>query len=131
MDDMIRYGHRIGLVTTPLLLALAVGSACIGENDVTGGNDDDPLATFGTVVVAATTTGSNQDPDGYVASLDEGLVQPLEVNGSVTFSAVRTGSHAVHLDGVAFNCTTTPTSPVYVTLSAGSTVTTTYAVTCS
>jgi hypothetical protein len=126
---MIRYSHRIGLFAMTLV-ALAAGSACIGEHDITG-DDGDDLELSGTIVVAVTTVGSNPDPDGYTASLDEGAVQTLEVNGSVTFSGARTGSHAVHLDGVAFNCLPTPSSPVIVTLTPESTVTTTFTVTCS
>jgi hypothetical protein len=126
---MIRYGNGVGLLAMTLV-ALGAGSACIGEHDVTG-DDGNDLELSGTIVVAVNTTGSNPDPDGYTASLDEGLVQALEVNGSVTFAGVRTGSHAVHLDGVAINCVPTPSSPVIVTLSPDNTVTTSFTVTCS
>jgi hypothetical protein len=127
---MIRYGNRVGLLAMTLV-ALGAGSACIGEHDVTGPQEGDDMGLSGTIVIAVNTTGSNPDPDGYTASLDEALVQPLEVNGSVTFSGVRTGSHAVHLDGVATNCVPAPSSPVFVTLVAESTVSTSFTVTCS
>ena len=127
---MIRYGQRVELLAMTLV-ALGAGSACIGEHDVTGDVDGDDMGFSGTIVVGVNTTGSNPDPDGYTASLDEALDQPLEVNGSVTFSGVRTGSHAVHLDGVATNCVPTPSSPVVVTLMAEGTVSTSFTVTCS
>src|SRR6185295_2286334 len=42
--------------------------------------------TTGNLTATTSTTGSDQDPDGYTVSVDGGAGQAIGVNGSVTFS---------------------------------------------
>jgi hypothetical protein len=59
----------------------------------------------GNVTVTTSTTGSNLDPDGYTVTVGGTQSQAIATNGSVTFSGLSAGSHAVALSGVAANCT--------------------------
>jgi hypothetical protein len=68
------------------------------------------VARVGDLDVAATTTGSDLDPDGYTVTVDGGPSQAIGVNGTVTFTGLADGDHAVELTGVASNCTVTTTT---------------------
>lgn len=83
----------------------------------------------GTLTVTTNTTGSNPDPDGYTLTLDGVTSQPIGTNGRVTVT-VPVGAHPVALSGVAANCTVGGANPRTVTVPAGGTATTTFAVTC-
>jgi len=123
---MIRYGMR----TKGLLLgALMLGTtACLGPGDVTGEDEDERLV--GTIIVATMTTGAMPDPDGYLASVNEALSQPIDANGSVTFGEVPVGTHSVLLSGMNGSCVAITPNPVYVLLLPDSTVTTQFEVSC-
>ena len=123
---MIRYAKH---VRSLVLGASIVGAASCGPGDITG--DDDDVELTGTIVVASTTTGPRSDPDGYLALLDEGLAQPIEASGSVTFADVRAGTHNVRLDDVEAPCVLTTPIPVYVLLMQDSTVNVQLDVSCS
>jgi len=85
----------------------------------------------GSLTVTASTTGSNLDPDGYIVSVDGGAAsQPIATNGSVTFTGPA-GDHTVELSGVAANCTVGGANPRTVTVPAGGTASTTFAVSCA
>ncbi len=84
----------------------------------------------GSLTVTTSTTGSNLDPDGYTVTADGSVSQPIATNGSVTFTGPA-GDHSVALSGVAGNCTVSGANPRTVTVPAGGTATTTFAVTCS
>src|SRR5882762_5561083 len=58
----------------------------------------------GDLTVSASTTGTNPDADGYTVTLDGGASQALATNGSVTFTGLPAGNHAVVLSGIAGNC---------------------------
>ncbi len=88
-------------------------------------------STNGSLTVTTSTTGSNLDPDGYTVVVDNGAAsQPIPDNGSVTFTGPA-GDHTVGLSGVAANCTVSGANPRTVTVPAGGTTSTTFAVTCA
>ena len=111
---------------------LCVGSAaCFNEGDVTGGTDDDDLLLRGTIVAATSTTGPSPDPDGYVVRLDESRMQPIDINGGVTFSDLRVGGWDVTLEGYAANCLIAGSNPVVLMLFADSIANVQFDLTCS
>lgn len=103
------------------------GPLSAGDVAVNGG----AAPSVGDLAVSTTTTGSTLDPDGYTVTLDGGSGQAIAINGSVTYDDLPTGSHNVVLTGVASNCTVSEGTSRIVTVTAGQTVTTSFAVTCS
>jgi hypothetical protein len=123
---MIRYGMSTkGVLLGALMIAPA---ACLGPGDITG--DDEDARLVGTIVVATMTSGATTDPDGYLASLNEGLAQPIDANGTITFGDVPIGTHNVLLSGFNGTCQPTTPNPVYVVLLPDSTITTQFEVSC-
>jgi YVTN family beta-propeller protein len=55
--------------------------------------------------LSVTTTGEEQDYDGYVYSLDGNPPAPLGQNASVTVVGLDAGTHQLVINGVAGNCT--------------------------
>lgn len=85
----------------------------------------------GSLTVTTSTTGSNLDPDGYTVVVDGGAAsQPIATNGSVTFTGPA-GDHTIALSGVAANCTVSGANPRTVTVPAGGSTSTTFAVSCA
>jgi len=84
----------------------------------------------GNLTIETSTTGSNLDSDGYSLTVDGTTSRPIVTNGSVTV-AVAAGAHPVALSGVAANCVVGGANPRTVTVPAGGTATTTFAVTCN
>lgn len=106
-----------------LIAALAVPLAIVACDD------DDPVATTGSVTVNTTTTGDDVDADGYTISIDGAGATAVDANGSATVTNVQAGTRSVMLDGVADNCTVA-TNPASVSVTAGATATAAFAVTC-
>lgn len=86
--------------------------------------------TSGDLAVTTTTTGDNRDPDGYTVTVG-GSSQAIGINDSKTFPGLAAGGYAVELTGVASNCAVSGPNPRTVTVSAGATASTTFAVTCT
>src|SRR5437016_3746848 len=84
----------------------------------------------GNITVAATTSGSNLDPDGYTATVDLLQSRSVPTNGSTTFGGLLLGVHVVQLSGVASNCSVNSSNPQTVTL-IGSSATARFSVSCS
>ena len=102
-------------------LLAAVLSAC----------GDDPSAPSETAVtVNVVTSGSPSDAEGYAVSIDGGTPVTIDINGSVTFTALASGGHTVLLTDVAPNCTVVGDNPRTVDVDAGETAETTFDVTC-
>jgi hypothetical protein len=93
--------------------------------DVTG-----PPPTTGNLTVTTATGGAGTDPDGYTVTVD-GAGQPIAINDTHTFTGLVAGDHSIGLQGVASNCVVSAQNPRTVTVSAGSTAQTNFAVTCS
>ena len=106
-----------------LVFALAVVSACNG--------DGTSPPTTGTIEVIAATMGSELDPDGYTVTVDGEADQALGVNSSISISGLSAGDHTVELTDVAANCSVGGSNPRTATVSAGSTATTTFDVSCA
>src|SRR5207237_859760 len=87
-------------------------------------------ATTGSLKVTTNTTGSDLDPDGYTLTVDGGQGKAIGINNTVTISGLSPGDHSVQLNGVAQNCTVT-SNPRTVSITAGSTTTTTFTVICA
>ncbi len=85
----------------------------------------------GDLTVTTGTTGSNVDPDGYTVTIDGGASQAIATNGTVTFTGLAAGSHSVVLSGLAGDCAVSGANPRTVTVPAGGTVTTAFAVSCA
>jgi hypothetical protein len=89
-----------------------------------------PVPNPGTLQITITTSGSNQDPDGYTVKVDGGAPQDLTINDSRTIQNLSAGPHSVQLSGLATNCTVSGGNPRTVTITADQTATLTFAVTC-
>jgi Big-like domain-containing protein len=90
-----------------------------------------PTSGTGTVQVTTTSTGSDVDPDGYVALLDgaqPGVAVPA--SGSATFTDVAEGSHTIELSGVAANCTVSGGASTTTSVSAGATSDVSFSISC-
>jgi YVTN family beta-propeller protein len=71
--------------------------------------------------LGVTTTGEDQDFDGYVYSLDGNLPAPLGPNASVTVGGLDAGPHQLLINGVAGNCILAGGPTRSITLSSGDT----------
>lgn len=89
-------------------------------------------AGSGDIVVGATTTGSDLDSDGFMATVDgdASRSQVIGPNGSVLFSGLTPGDHSVELSDVAANCTVMAPNPRSVTVAEDATVHTVFRVNC-
>jgi hypothetical protein len=88
-------------------------------------------ATTGSIDVSVTTSGVDQDADGYTVQLDAGTPQAIGINGSTSFTSVSPGGHTVTLAGLATNCTVSGSNPVNPTVTAGNASTASFAVSCT
>src|SRR5205085_9233599 len=91
----------------------------------------DAWLSGGTLTITTGTSGSELDPDGYTVTVDGSPGQPLGINASISIANLAAGTHSVELTGVAPNCSVTGDNPRTVTISAGATTATTFAVSCS
>jgi hypothetical protein len=106
---------------------LLVGCSSDG---LTGREDeDDPDSDTGAVEVVTSTSGVAIDPDGYTVRTD-GDVRTMGANSRMTISGLSPGIHIMELSGVAANCTLSGDNPRSVTVTAGGTTQTTFAVGC-
>src|SRR5437899_7649585 len=89
--------------------------------------------TTGSLSVTTATSGASGDldPDGYTVTLDGATTRAIGINASVTFTGLTPGSHSVVLSGVAANCTVSGGTSRTVSVTAGSTASTSYSVSCA
>lgn len=129
--------HAVGLT------GLAANCQVTGENprsvSVTGGATVDvafvvtcaaPGPTTGTLEIAVSTTGADQDADGYEVSVDDGASQPIGTNATVTLANVSAVQHTIRLIGLAANCAVTGDNPLGAAVPAGGTVRVSFTVSC-
>ena len=84
----------------------------------------------GSLVITATTTGEDVDPDGYTVTVNGGTGQPLATNGTNTLNNIPAGPRSIHLSGVANNCTVAGDNPRTATVPVNGTVQVDFVVTC-
>ena len=84
----------------------------------------------GTIRVTTTTTGADQDADGYEVYLG-GINAPIPTNGVITRTPFRAGTYSVALSGVADNCAVAPPNPTVVTVTLAETTDVAFAITCA
>src|SRR5438128_10380958 len=89
--------------------------------------------TTGSLSVTTATSGASGDldPDGYTVGLAGTTSRAIGINASVTFTGLTPGSHSVVLSGVAGNCTVSGGTSRTVSVTAGSTASTSYSVSCA
>jgi hypothetical protein len=126
------------------LAGLAVNCQVVGENPrsvtVTPGQTAQvpfsvtctaPAPNSGTLEVTTTTSGSDQDPDGYGLRVDGGASQPIGLNATVALSNVSAGQHTVQLLEMATNCRVAGANPAQATVPSGGTTRVAFAITCT
>jgi len=104
-----------------------VAAGCIGPTETTF-DEDDPVG-FGGLRVVTVSTWSSLDPDGYRVRLDESLSSFVEPNGEVIFGGLPTKAYDVVLEELG-GCTASGPNPRSVTIVAGTTIETTFMVSC-
>jgi len=118
-----------GLAANCLTDGTALRSVTITEGDTT-------LVAYAVtcratgVKVTASTTGGDQDPDGYEVSIDAEDPEPLGALGSLIVTRLTPGPHTVALSGVAANCTVTGENPRAVVVTVGDVTPMSFDVTC-
>jgi len=126
--------HEVELVGVSANCTVEGGNArtaTVSAGDVTSTMFDIICVPTGAVEVMASTTGVDTDPDGYLVTVDGSQSQSIGVDGSVTFSDVTAGEHLVELTGLVPNCSVGGDNPRTLTVPAGDTAQTAFAVTCT
>jgi hypothetical protein len=85
---------------------------------------------LGAIQVTTTTSGEDQDQNGYQLTIDGGSSQGIGRNETKTIDNVTPGPHTVTLSDVATNCTAVELSQ-NVTVTAGATTNVSFTVTCT
>jgi hypothetical protein len=123
------------------LTGVAANCAVAGQNPRTvsvpsGGTGEttfsvDCAPVTGDLEVKTSTTGQDQDPDGYTVVVDESDSRPIGRNDSELFEDLEARSYTVELTGLAVNCSVDGENPRTVTVEAGRTAHTTFDVSCA
>ena len=74
---------------------------------------------LGSIAVSASTSGEDQDDNGYEIVVDGGAPSTIGINGSITAGALTPGDYSVELQGEAFNCFVAGDNPRTVSVTAG------------
>jgi hypothetical protein len=65
----------------------------------------------GSLEISASTTGDNQNSDGYAVTVGGSTSKKIDPNGSATFSGLNEGNHQVELTGLKANCSVAGQNP--------------------
>jgi hypothetical protein len=123
---MLDYLLKQGSIARRLVL-LGVGTMA----SISCGDDPINVPTDGTILVAATTLGTDFDPNGYTVSVNNGQAGVLGNLDTIFVSDLQAGSYQVRLADIAANCTTPlGTNPVTVTVVPADTVNAEFEITC-
>ena len=90
-----------------------------------------PPPVIATIRISTSTTGPDQDEDGYVVSVDGGAEQPIGVTATSTLTNTAAGAHTVALSGITANCSLAGTNPRNITAPAGGVTEVSFVVTCT
>lgn len=99
------------------------------DQKTTTGPDFDVI-TEGTMEVVTTTSGDDQDDDGYTVTIDGTESASVGVEDTSYFAGLEDGAHDAELSGAASNCSVQGDNPRSVDVSAGDTTSTTFEVQC-
>ncbi|HEX5963878.1 MAG TPA: Ig-like domain-containing protein [Gemmatimonadales bacterium] len=110
-----------------LALGLAVAVAAAGCG---GGDDITVPPTTGTLQISTSTSGAEQDVDGYTVQIDAEGPQAIGATATLTATEITPGSHSVLLGGVAANCTVAGDNPRAVSVTAGETADLSFIISC-
>jgi Tol biopolymer transport system component len=116
--------HRFPRLTFELTIAAAALS-CSGGGGLT------VPPTTGNLEITTSTSGTEQDADGYSVQIDAGPALGIGAAATLTAPEVTPGNHTVQLGELAANCTVSGDNPQTVSVTAGETATVGFAVTCS
>ena len=100
----------------------------VKQKSTTGPDFD--VITEGTMEVVTTTSGDDQDPDGYTITVDGSSGESAGKNDTTYFGGLSEGSHDAELSGLAENCSVSGSNPRSVSIAAGDTASTTFDVNC-
>lgn len=89
------------------------------------------VITDGTLQVIVTTSGPDQDPDGYTVTLDGSDSRASATEDTLFYADQPEGSHSLELSGNAANCTVGGSNPRNVNITAGDTTSTTFDLSCT
>src|SRR5687767_15273087 len=95
------------------------------------GDDPTPPPTTGTVQITTTTSGVEQDADGYSVQIGSGAAQAIGATATLTSEDIDPGTYPVQLTGMAANCTVAGENPRTVTVTAGESTTVAFVITCT
>jgi hypothetical protein len=122
LDGLRRNGRkalRLGLLGTGTLVSASCGSSPAG------------LPAEGTILVAATTVGTDFDPNGYTVSVNRGQASVIGTLDTIYVNKLEAGTYQVTLAGIATNCSTVlGENPKTVAVIPADTVAAEFKVTC-
>lgn len=95
------------------------------------GDEDLTAPEPGRLAVTTSSTGSPEDPDGYLLQIDDGGPLAIGVNASVTVTDLAAGDHVVQLSEVAANCAVSGANPRTVPVPAGDIAQLTFDIACA
>jgi hypothetical protein len=114
-----RTALRLVLLSTGSLVSASCGSSPAG------------LPAEGTILVAATTVGTDFDPNGYTVAVNRGQAGVIGTLDTIYVNKLEAGTYQVSLAGIATNCSTVPgENPKTVAVIPADTVTAEFKVTC-
>jgi TolB protein len=104
-----------------------VSAAAVG----CGGGESVTPPTTGTLEVTTSTSGAEQDADGYSVQIDAESPRPIGVAATLTIPEVTADDHTVLLGGLAANCAVSGENPRTISVRADETTRVSFAVTCN
>jgi Tol biopolymer transport system component len=90
------------IIIAGCILAITFGCS---DNPSSAPEPQIPDPVFGIIEVEVSTTGEDDDPDGYIISVQGGETIEIGPNGTVTFNQITTGNKTVTLTGIPGHCT--------------------------
>jgi Tol biopolymer transport system component len=132
-EDVTQVAGTRRLVQALILLGIASAAGCGGGSDGGGPTDPPPPPpppTVGSIQVTVASSGEDVDGNGYSIQLDGAPKAAIGANGSVALHDLAAGTHSVAIEGLAENCAVTSDNPVSVSVTAGDTASTSFAVSC-
>ena len=116
--------RRYRLHGLALTLAGALAVLACGEDPTHG------EAPLGTLQITTSTSGVEQDADGYLVQVGTGAAQAIGATATLTNEDIPAESYPVQLSGIAENCTVAGDNPRTATVTAGETTTVAFVITC-